>query len=149
MTSRLESIPEEFEQRLHSEEYLALVRRAFRSWDDAETTEKKQYAVNLISNAAATNICPDDQIRLFNDGLDTYHEIHFKVIRTIYQNEGITRMDIWHSVSEIVPREDSAEADLFKLLIRDLSTGGVIRQYRPTNYQGQFVKKTSRGQSRS
>ncbi|MEA5309266.1 hypothetical protein VB548_23735, partial [Vibrio parahaemolyticus] len=36
---------------------------------------------------------------------------------------------------------NSAEADLFKLLIRDLSTGSVIRQFRPTNMQGQFVKQ--------
>lgn len=33
------------------------------------------------------------------------------------------------------------EADLFKMLIRDLSTGGVIRQYRPTDYYGNFVKQ--------
>lgn len=39
------------------------------------------------------------------------------------------------------PREDSAEADLFKLLIRDLSTGGVIRQERDVNQLGQFVRK--------
>ena len=96
----------------------------------------------MISNAAASNICPDDQIRLFNDWLDTYHEIHFKVIRSIYQKPGITRLGIWQSVSDIVPRENSAEADLFKLLIRDLSTGSVIRQFRPTNMQGQFVKQT-------
>ena len=142
MTSRLESIPEQLESRVYSEEYLSLVRRAFRSWDESETNEKKEYVVNLISNAAATNICPDDQIRLFNDWLDLYHEIHFKVIRAIYQQPGITRLGIWRSVSDTIPREDSAEADLFKLLIRDLSTGSVIRQYRPTTYDGRFVKQT-------
>ncbi|EGQ8224983.1 hypothetical protein ACLIOB_003431 [Vibrio cholerae] len=142
VTERLESIPEEFEARIQSEQYLGLVRRAFRSWDTSDTAEKRQYVVNLISNAAASNICPDDQIRLFNDWLDTYHEIHFKVIRSIYQKPGITRLGIWQSVSDIVPRENSAEADLFKLLIRDLSTGSVIRQFRPINTQGQFVKQT-------
>lgn len=142
MTSRLESIPEQLESRVYSDEYLSLVRRAFRSWDESETNEKKEYVVNLISNAAATNICPDDQIRLFNDWLDLYHEIHFKVIRAIYQKPGITRLGIWESVSDTVPREDSAEADLFKLLIRDLSTGSVIRQYRATTYDGKFVKQT-------
>lgn len=139
---RLESIPEQFEDRIQSEEYLGLVRRAFRSWDNSNTDEKRQYVINLISNAAASNLCPDDQIRLFNDWLDTYHEIHFKVIRAIYQKPGVTRLDIWQSVSDIMPREDSAEADLFKLLIRDLSTGGVIRQFRPTNVHGQFVKQS-------
>jgi hypothetical protein len=34
------------------------------------------------------------------------------------------------------------EADLFKLLIRDLSMGSVIRQFRETDYHGNFVKKT-------
>jgi hypothetical protein len=32
---------------------------------------------------------------------------------------------------------------LFKYLIRDLSTGGVIRQERPTDGYGNFVKKES------
>jgi hypothetical protein len=31
---------------------------------------------------------------------------------------------------------------LFKLLIRDLSTGGIIRQHRETDYAGRFLKKT-------
>jgi hypothetical protein len=37
-------------------------------------------------------------------------------------------------------REDSAEADLFKLLIHDLSTGHVIRQHRQVDYYGNFIK---------
>ena len=44
---------------------------------------------------------------------------------------------------EIV-REDSAEADLFRLLIRDLSTGGVVRQTRQTTVDGRFLKKHPR-----
>lgn len=143
VSERLESIPEHLAERINSDEYLSLVRRAFRSWDNAETKEKQEYIVNLISNAASTNICPDDLIRLFNDWLDQYHEIHFKVIRAIYQKNGITRLGIWQSVSDVIPREDSAEADLFKLLIRDLSTGGVIRQFRETDYHGNFIKKSS------
>lgn len=43
-----------------------------------------------------------------------------------------------------LPREDSAEADLFKLLIRDLSTGGVIRQARETDGAGRFLRKPQR-----
>jgi len=39
--------------------------------------------------------------------------------------------------------EDSAEADLFRYLIRDLSAGGVIRQERDTTIGGQFLKKTT------
>lgn len=149
MAGRLESIPDAFDSRIESDEYLTLVRRAFKSWDDAETIEKRQYVVNFISNAAATNICPDDLIRLYNDWLDQYHEIHFKIIRAIYQNPGITRLGIWQSFSDEIPRDDSAEADLFRKLISDLQLGRVIRNHRPTNYQGQFIKQSTRGKSRN
>ena len=43
-----------------------------------------------------------------------------------------------------IPREDSAEADLYKLLIRDLSTGGVIRQDRETTLEGKFLRRHPR-----
>ncbi|NIC05637.1 hypothetical protein [Billgrantia bachuensis] len=148
VAGRLESVHDDYEERIQSEEYLALVRRAFRSWDEAETQEKRAYVVNLISNAAASHLCPDDLIRLFNDWLDKYHETHFRVIRAIYQNPGITRLGIWQSVSEKVPRDDSAEADLYRLLIHDLSTGRVIRQFRQTTYDGQFMKQSTKGRSR-
>jgi hypothetical protein len=148
VAGRLENVHESLSARIESEEYLSLVRRAFRSWDSAETIEKKEYIINLISNAAATQMCPDDMVRLFNDWLDTYHEAHFKVVREIYQHPNITRYQIWTAVSGNLPREDSAEADLFRLLIRDLSTGGVIRQSRETTYDGQFMRKTTKGSSR-
>ena len=41
-----------------------------------------------------------------------------------------------------MPRDDSAEADLYRMLIRDLSIGGVIRQPRESDYRGRFMKKT-------
>jgi hypothetical protein len=148
VAGRLESVHDDYEERIQSEEYLALVRRAFRSWDEAETQEKRAYVVNLISNAAASHLCPDDLIRLFNDWLDRYHETHFRLIRAIYQNPGITRLGIWQSVSDAVPRDDSAEADLYRLLIHDLSTGRVIRQFRQTTYDGQFLKQSTKGKSR-
>lgn len=36
---------------------------------------------------------------------------------------------------------DSAQADLYRMLIRDLSTGGVIRQARESDGYGRFMKK--------
>jgi hypothetical protein len=42
---------------------------------------------------------------------------------------------------ENTPREDSSQADLFRYLIRELSTGGVIRQPREANAAGQFMRK--------
>jgi hypothetical protein len=62
------------------------------------------------------------------------------VIREIFKNPGATRFDIWSELYGEIPREDSAEADLFKLMVRDLSTGGVVRQERDVNELGQFVR---------
>jgi hypothetical protein len=100
--------------------------------------------VQLITNAAGTRICSDDILRLFLDWVDTYHEAHFAVIQQIYKNPGPTRYEIWVAVyGEPVPRDDSAQADLYKMLIRDLTLGGVIRQPRESDAQGRFRKKTT------
>jgi hypothetical protein len=78
---------------------------------------------------------------LFITWLDQYHEAHFMVIREIYKHPGITRYDIWDQVFGVFPRDDSAEADLYRLLISDLSIGRVIRQSRATNAAGQFLRR--------
>jgi len=146
---RLESLGPEIEMRIESEEYLALVRRAFRAWDRADTEEKRQYVANLITNAAGKNIASDDVVRLFIDWLDGYHEAHFHVVREIYQHPRSTRYDVGVSLyGRPLPRDDSAEADLFRRLFRDLSTGGVIRQERQTTAEGQFLRKQTSGQAR-
>jgi len=148
--ARFEALGEEIDERIQSEEYLDIVRKAFRAWDSADTDEKRGYVANLIANSAGTRLCSDDVVRLFIDWLSLYHEAHFAVIREIYKNLGVTRYDIWEELYGETPREDSAEADLYKLLIRNLSMGGVIRQDRETNYHGQFVKKKAqRGDSSS
>lgn len=138
---RFEALGSEVEERIQSSEYLALVRKAFRTWDEADTAEKQSYVANLITNAAGTRVCSDDVVRLFIDWIDLYHEAHFAVIREIYQYPGSTRHDIWSAIYGELPREDSAEADLYKLLIHDLSTGRVIRQARDVNSVGQFMRK--------
>lgn len=138
---RFEALGPAIEERIQSEDYLNLVRKAFRTWDEADTAEKRRYIANLVTNTAGTRVCSDDVVRLFIDWLDLYHEAHFAVIREIFNNPGSTRFDIWSGIYGETPREDSAEADLYKLLIRDLSTGGVVRQERDTNHLGQFVRK--------
>jgi len=95
----------------------------------------------LLSNAAGTSLAADDLVRLFIDWVDQYHEVHFAVIRVIFRNPGATRSEIWEQVYGRGVRENSAEADLFKLLMRDLSTGGVLRQHRETTADGQFLRK--------
>lgn len=140
---RLETMGPEIEARLQSEEYLALVRKAFRVWDQADTGEKRKLIQNLLTNAGGTPLTADDVVRLFIQWIDYYHEAHFAMVRAIYQNPRCTRADMWEHVHGKQVREDSAEADLFKLLIRDLSTGGVIRQHRETTGDGQFVRKVA------
>lgn len=143
MVARLVAFGQEVEERITSEEYLTLVRKTFREWDIADTEEKRKLLVQLITNAGGTRIVSDDIVRLFLDWIDTYHEAHFAVIREIHKNQGPTRYDIWVAVyGQKLPRDDSPEADLYRMLIRDLSTGGVIRQYRESDYNGRFIKKT-------
>jgi hypothetical protein len=141
LTARLETLGDSVAERVESVEYLALVRKAFRVYDQADTPDKRTFVCRLLANAAATSLTEDDIVRLFLDWLDSFHEAHFMVIREIYQRPGATRQDIWSRIRGPIPREDSAEADLFKLFIRDLSTGGIIRQHREKDYYGNFVKK--------
>jgi hypothetical protein len=80
--------------------------------------------------------------------IDKYSEVHFKVIGCVYRNTGITRQGMWDQIHSTEVREDSAEADLFKLTIHDLSVGHIIRQHRETDYNGRF-SKTQRRSPRS
>lgn len=141
---RIESIGEQARARIETEEYLSLVRQGFRAWDDAATAEKRQLVQKLLANAAASGITSDDVVRLFIDWIRQYHEVHFRVIRHVHAHAGATRAEVWRSMSRFEPRENSPEADLFRMVIRDLSTGGVIRQERDTNRNGQFIKKRAK-----
>lgn len=126
--------------RIESQEYQSLMRKAFRDWSGAESEEKRIFIRNILSNTAVTDLVSDDVIKLFIDWIDLYSEFHFKVISAIYNTNGITRAGIWARMNKPRVREDSADADLFKLLIRDLSTGGVIRQFRQVDYEGRYLK---------
>lgn len=144
IAQRFNSIGIEITDRIQSEDYLNLVRRAFRVWDRADTDEKRKYVADLITNSISTSLTSDDVLRLFIDWLDSYHEAHFAIIREIYQNPSTTRYEIWEAIHGELPREDSAEADLYRMLIRDLSTGGVIRQTREVTPDGQFLRRARR-----
>jgi hypothetical protein len=137
---RLNKADENTQKRVESPEYLSLVRKAFRDWSAAESEEKRILIRNLLSNAAGTKVCGDDIIRLFIEWIDRYSEGHFRVIREIFLTPGKTRLEIWEKIHGKSVREDSAEADLFKLYVHDLSVGHVIRQHRETDYLGRFIK---------
>jgi hypothetical protein len=141
MINRLAELGEEVDQRMSDDRYLRLVQQGFRIWDHANTAEKRERVRRTLTNAGATRQCSDDVVRLFLDWIETYDEAHFQVIRVVYHNPGVTRADIWEEIHGADVPENSADADLFKLLIRDLSTGSVIRQHRETDLAGNFVQK--------
>jgi len=138
---RLNLQDEKVEERLRSPEYISIMRKCFRDWSAAESEVKRRCIRNLLVAAGSISLCSDDVVRLFIDWVDRYGEPHFKVIKAIYASQdGITRAEIWQEIQGSEVREDSAEADLFKLIIFDLSTGHVIRQHRPRDGRGNFLK---------
>ena len=139
--ARIDMHDEQIAQRIRSAEYQSLLKKAFRNWAGTESKKKQEYIRNILSNAASTRVVNDDVISLFIEWLHNYSEFHFEVIGEIYRNPGSTRSEIWHNLGKGAVREDLAEADLFKLLIHDLSTGRIIRQHRETDYAGHFIAK--------
>lgn len=140
--SKFESFGDRISERIESEEYLSLVRKTFKAWDKADTQEKRKLFKKLITNAGGIELCSDDLIRLFIDWIDNYHEFHFAVIREIYNKPQITRKEIWINIKGEIPRDDSAEAHLFKLLITDLNRGEVIGQFKEVNSEGDYLKRS-------
>jgi len=138
---RLDLQDEKIKERVSSKEYQSLVKKTFREWSGAESNEKRELIRNILANAAATDLTSDDVIRLFIDWINAYSELHFQVIGAIYNDDGITRGQIWKKIGKGDVREDSAEADLYRLLFRDLSTGGIVRQWRQKDYNGNFLAK--------
>jgi len=139
--ARLDLQDEEISKRIESKEYQSLVKKTFREWAGAESEEKRKYIRNILSNAAATQVSSDDVVRMYIDWLGTFSEMHFQVIGAIYNSDGITRGGIWRKIGKGDVAENSADADLYKLLIRDLSTGGIIRQHREVDHFGNFIAK--------
>lgn len=139
--ARLNLQDEKIKERVRSSEYQSLVKKTFREWSGAESEEKRKLIINILANAAATNLSSDDVVRLYIDWINEYSELHFQVIGAIYNSNGISRGAIWEKIGKGEVREDSADADLYKLLFRDLSMGGIVRQHRETDYHGNFIAK--------
>lgn len=148
--ARIDIHDEQIAKRLESKEYQSLLKKTFREWSGAESEDKRTYIRNILANAAASSMTSDEVVRLFIDWLKTYSELHFKVVAVIYKHgtSGVSRGGIWRDLGKEYVAENSADADLFKLLIRDLSTGGVIRQHREVDYFGNFVIKTPQRQAK-
>ncbi len=150
VTQRVDSEDDRIKERMQSPEYLSLVKKCFRDWSAAESEEKRQLIRNLLCNAAGGDkICGDNVIRMFVDWVDKYSEGHFRIIRHVYKNPGSTRYNMWQAIHGAEVREDSAEADLFKLMIHELSVGHVIRQHREKDYYGNYLKATPNRRDRN
>jgi len=147
--ARLDIHDEKITKRLESKEYQSLLKKTFREWSGAESEEKRQYIRNILANAAASILTSDDVVRLFIDWLKTYSEMHFQVIAAIYNENGISRGAIWRKIGKAPVREDSADAGLYRLLIRDLSMGGIIRQHRQKDAYGNFYTKPAQKRTTS
>lgn len=141
---RLDPNDEKVRERLESPGYHSLVKKCFRDWSAAESEEKRVLLRNLLANAASATIASDDVVRLFIDWIAHYSEIHFKVLALVYKHPGMTRLDMWQEIHGEEVREDSAEADLFKLVTQDLSMGHVMRQARETDHAGRFLRSRTR-----
>lgn len=139
--ARLDMQDEEIAKRVESAEFQSLLRKAFRDWAGTESEEKRVFVRNVLVNAAASKLTSDEVVKLFLKWIKDYSEFHFEVVGAIYNSAGITRGEVWHKLGRPQMREDLPEADLFKLLFRDLSTGGIIRQHRETDYAGNFLAK--------
>lgn len=148
ITARLNIHDEEISKRITSKEYQSLLKKTFREWAGAESEEKRKYIRNILSNAASTKLASDDVVRLFIDWLKEYSEMHFQVIAAVYNSGGISRGEIWQKIGRQSVREDSADADLYKLLFRDLSTGGIIRQHKEKTWDGRFLKDVPQKRSK-
>jgi len=141
---RLDQNDQKVQERIESPEYLKILKKCFRDWSAAESEEKRILIRNLLVNAASPGITPDDVVRLFIEWIDRYSELHFKVVRAIYNRDGISRAEIWEQIHGKDVAENSAEADLFKIIIHDLSVGHIIRQHREVDYNGNFVRQPTR-----
>lgn len=146
--ARLDMHDETLRERIESPEYQSILKKAFRNWSAIDTEYKRERIRNILANAAAAKTTSDDVVRLFIDWIGMYSDFHFEVISEIYRNPGITRGEIWDNLGKPDVREDSAEADLFRLLVHDLSTGRVIRQHRDVDGRGNFMLKRTQARSK-
>lgn len=142
----VEAAGEHARERLSDEAFLPLVRRAYQGWDRAQTDAKRARFERLLVNAAARRSegwSEPDRLRLFVEWIERYDDAHIAIVAAVHAHPGLTRLGIWRAVGPRgpLPREDSSDADLFRMLVHDLSLGRVMRQRRAVTSAGQFQRK--------
>jgi hypothetical protein len=137
-------------ERVESPEFQGLVRRAFANWSRAEGEEKREIIRRLLCHAATIPVLDVDLFRLFFEWARRYSDLHWRVIKVLREHQPITRLEIWEAMGGERRRDDSAEADVFRCLIMDLSFGHLIEQVKAKAAGGQRLKATRpRGQRRT
>lgn len=139
--SQLDIENEKIGQRIESQAYLQLVKTAFRDWSVPESEEKRQLVVNVLINAASSSLCSDEVVRLFVKWLADYSAGHLAVVKEIQKRSGITRKEIWNNTQGTTLPGDSAQADLFKTYVSDLTMDHIIRQQRLKDYYGNYIQE--------
>lgn len=140
---RLDLKSKKIRDRVESPEYLRLIKKSFRNWSTSMSELKQNLNKNLLANAASVRLSPDSILETFIDWVDHYSDEHFRVIQSLARSPiPITRKEIWSAIHKHIPPEDSADTDMYKLVIHDLTTGHIIRQVREKDYFGRFVKQT-------
>ncbi len=151
IVSRIDLENDAVRQRVESDEYQNLIRRAFRDRSTYENEEKRDYLRKLLTNAAYPGVVPDGLVKIFIDWTGRYNELHFRVLSILRSHPLSTRLGMWKLLEGEKVREDSAEADLYAVLIMDLSFGHVIQQEVQKDAYGNKFKKepvrTPRGQA--
>jgi hypothetical protein len=132
-------VREQFADRADDPRYQELVRRAFAGWAHGHGEEKREMIRRPLTHAAEAPVVDYDMFGLFFDWVSRYNELHFRVMRAMTRLHRPTRKAIWHAIGGRPIRDDSAEADVFKCLIADLSIGHVLRQAKEVNRAGQLV----------
>lgn len=150
VADRVDALGEGAVARLNHEAFLPLVRRAYQGWDRAQHKAKRQLFERLLVSAAGLDGdgWQGDRVRLFVDWIDRYDAAHFRIVSALNARPGLTRLGIWRATGRdgALPREDSSEADLYRMLVHDLSAGRVMRQVRRTDAHGRFLR-TARGRA--
>jgi hypothetical protein len=92
ITARLDLNDEKVVKRIESPEYQSLMRKAFRDWSGTESEAKRKMVRNILTHAADVTLTSDDVVRMFLQWISLYSDLHFVVIRSIYNDNGVQNL---------------------------------------------------------
>ena len=141
---RLDLDQKEISSRVESKAYLQLVKKSMLSIRQQQQEDKRKMIQELLFTAATQSFCSDELVSIFIDWISKYSLGHFSVIFEIHDHGAITRKKIWNNMNGQQVKENSHEADLFKLVLHELSVSQLIRQQRSTDEEGNFLARSKK-----